>query len=387
MRRSSLPGWIACAILICVAPAAPPAAPTPRPAPTQSKEELVSPPHVDERVELLSIVFRLAGNPEYNMNRLPAYNKDIDTYFAPFTKLPAIQLAADLRKRRGIAYDAVMAMAVHISPPPAFEPLVPFTSGVPEPRWDPEDSSRFLKALRDFYKVTRFQRFYQAHEELYREAETRYAAGLAGFDPQWLARFYGVVPHGRYVILIGMNNGSGFYGPSVAYPDGRVDRYAILGAAGSPGDRVPAFAPEILPLLVHEFSHSFVNPAVKSAYRSYAGADRVFASAAQQMQRRAYANSQVMVDESLVRAGVILYLEAHGATAAEVAKRIDYERSLGFAWIGDLVGLLRGYNQQRDRYPTLASFMPEVEKFFDNWHAGTAPAAVSPAKAESQPQG
>ena len=41
-------------------------------------------PHVDERVELLSIAFRSAGNPEYNMDTLPAYSADIDRYFAPY---------------------------------------------------------------------------------------------------------------------------------------------------------------------------------------------------------------------------------------------------------------------------------------------------------------
>src|SRR5436309_10571183 len=38
-------------------------------------------PKVDPRVELLSIVFRLAGNSEYNMSPLKTYTADIDSYF------------------------------------------------------------------------------------------------------------------------------------------------------------------------------------------------------------------------------------------------------------------------------------------------------------------
>ena len=40
-------------------------------------------PRVDPRVELLSIVFRLAGNSEYNMSPLKTYTADIDAYFSP----------------------------------------------------------------------------------------------------------------------------------------------------------------------------------------------------------------------------------------------------------------------------------------------------------------
>lgn len=37
-------------------------------------------PKVDKRVELLSIVFRLAGNNEYNMDMFKNYVKDIHDY-------------------------------------------------------------------------------------------------------------------------------------------------------------------------------------------------------------------------------------------------------------------------------------------------------------------
>ena len=48
---------------------------------------------VDERVELLSIVFHLAGNPEYNMGRLDGYTGEIDRYFGPYKQHAAVVLA------------------------------------------------------------------------------------------------------------------------------------------------------------------------------------------------------------------------------------------------------------------------------------------------------
>ena len=40
-------------------------------------------PVVDERLELTSIVFRLAGAKEYVCDGVPEYMKEIDEYFAP----------------------------------------------------------------------------------------------------------------------------------------------------------------------------------------------------------------------------------------------------------------------------------------------------------------
>ena len=76
-------------------------------------------PRVDERVELLSIVFRLAGNSEYNMNLLPAYTVEIDRYFAPYKDHPAVVAAPAggnqkhwLRRRNGDGDFALRAAGI-----------------------------------------------------------------------------------------------------------------------------------------------------------------------------------------------------------------------------------------------------------------------------------
>ncbi len=105
-------------------------------------------PRVDERVELLSIVFRLADNFEYNMNTLPAYSSDIDRYFAPYKNHPAVQMAHMLEGKNGVGFDAVMVMAISLSPPPELKALVAFTPEIPDKRWG-ADAEKFLPLLRD----------------------------------------------------------------------------------------------------------------------------------------------------------------------------------------------------------------------------------------------
>src|SRR5438046_2918512 len=82
--------------------------------PTLGEPSLAS--RVDPRVELLSIVFRLAGNSEYNMSPLKTYTADIDAYFSPYKEHPAVVLARKLASERDVGFDTVMNLAVHLSP-------------------------------------------------------------------------------------------------------------------------------------------------------------------------------------------------------------------------------------------------------------------------------
>ena len=56
---------------------------------------------VDPRVELLCIIFRLAGNPEYNKAPACPYVRDVEARFGPFKDHAAVQMARTLRRRRG----------------------------------------------------------------------------------------------------------------------------------------------------------------------------------------------------------------------------------------------------------------------------------------------
>lgn len=65
---------------------------------------------IDPRVELMSIIFRLAGNPEYNQGRFTMYLKAIDERFGPHREHPLFPYVRNLRATRGVSYDAVMSI-------------------------------------------------------------------------------------------------------------------------------------------------------------------------------------------------------------------------------------------------------------------------------------
>ena len=83
-----------------------------------------------------------------------------------------------------------------------------------------------------------------------------------------------------------------------------------------------------------------------------------------------------MINESIVRAAVVRYLEAtQGHEAA--ARQVREETARGFAWTEGLSLLLGEYETQRARYPEFRAFMPRVVGFFD----GTARRMSSGQKA------
>lgn len=321
--------------------------------------------HVDERVELLSVIFHLAGSEEYNRGFL-SYSKDIDTYFATFKAAPAVAFAKSLADEKGVGYDAPMYLAVYLSNAPQLRPLVPFTDTIPEPRFGQADSIRMADLARQFFVVSKFHRFFQSHETFYSDAEQSLQPIVDRLDDSWYSRFFGVSSGGHFYVVLSPNNGAGNFGPHATLANGTEERYAILGCWSKSNTGQAVFRDEdYLPLLVHEFAHSFVNPEVDEHWKDFSGTDTVFALVSGAMRGMAYGNSNIMVKESLVRAAVIRYAQEHGESEAAVTESIRKEQANGFLWMPELVSLLRSFEKSRTRYATFDAFMPAVERFFD----------------------
>jgi len=95
----------------------------------------------DPRVELFSIIFRLAGNPEYCRSIVLAYVKDADKYFKPFRSHDVILLAKKLRSTRDVSYNAPMSLAIHLNDATELKERIPLQ---PRPasldrRWQPAE--------------------------------------------------------------------------------------------------------------------------------------------------------------------------------------------------------------------------------------------------------
>ncbi len=327
---------------------------------------------VDPRIELMSIIFRLAGNPEYNRGEVQPYVEAVEARFGPFREHAVVEMAQELRKTRGVSFDAVMSLAIHFKDPYSLEEEIPFEPrpAALERRWLVKEARTFLEKARDFVRVTDFASFVAEHEDLYRVTAERMQAVMDENEVEsWFNGFFGRLPDARFSIVLGLLNGGGSYGPKVIYPDGREDLYTILGVWMTDDHGLPLFNERVLGTVVHEFCHSFSNPVVDRHAEELEDAGlAIFPLVEQEMRSMAYSNWKTMMYESLVRSSVVRWdLARNGREAAD--RRIAWEEKNHFFWISGMSELLGTYEADRGKYPDLEAFFPEIRRFFDDYAA------------------
>jgi uncharacterized protein DUF4932/Big-like domain-containing protein len=322
---------------------------------------------VDPRVELVSLVFRLAGNREYSRCLVPSYAADVEKQFKPFSEHPTVKLARQLRQNRGVGYDACMGLAVLLtgtSEPRLALPLDPWPDFLDQ-RWDAPSASNFVAAAGQFVKDTGFNAFIKEHELLYRTSESRMRSLMdkeAHLD--WFNRFFGERPKAEFTLILGMLNGGSCYGPRCRDQAGREELFCVLGVWASDERGLPVFGKDVLSTVVHEFCHSYANPIIDRHTSELRGAgEQLYEPVAGRMRSQAYGNAATMLRESLVRASVVRYLNRYEGTKS-VEREISEQQTRGFGWMKELSGLLGQYESERDHYSTLESFSPRLVGFF-----------------------
>jgi hypothetical protein len=322
---------------------------------------------VDPRVELLSLIFRLAGNPEYNMARVESYAEDADKQFGKFRDDAVVNLARELCSTHGVSYDAVMSMAIHLTDAEYLKfklPLQPWPDGL-DKRWTAPDVSNFLASAQQFIKDSSFQKFIQQHRPLYQTTVARMQTLLdKEAHLEWFDAYFGQRPQAGFTVALGLLNGGGSYGPHFRAADGREELYCILGVWQTDKQGLPEFTRDTLPTVVHEFCHSYANPLIERHLAELqASGAALFEQVAGRMRSQAYGNGQTLLKESLVRACVIRYVRQY--EGEEAARRaIQAEKRNGFLWMQEMSDLLGDYEAHRDQYPTLEDFSPRLVTFF-----------------------
>lgn len=323
---------------------------------------------VDQRVELISLVFRLAGNAEYNFDFSKAYVKDLNDHFGKYKTHPLILFAKELSEK-GMGYSKVMFLAVRIARQNNRFSLIKATDNGLEGKWSNEDAEKFVTLLNDFYKVSGFDQFFSDHQSLYNEANIQFANAMTGFDQPWYPRYYGVKPGEDFKLVIGLANGGANYGPSVHPDNEKRIVYAIMGSWTYSEDGKPLFKKEdYRPIVIHEFNHSFINPILdqgSNEQKLKRSGEILIGALRKEMNLEGYDDWKSLINESLVRASVVRYMIDHKDDQKTVDTEILNQTNAGFIWINDLVTLLGKYESSRAQYPSFNDFYPQIISFFD----------------------
>jgi hypothetical protein len=319
----------------------------------------------DPRIELFSILYHLAGAPEYNFKKMPAYDATVDAYFASMREHPAV-LATKRIRGYGVGYFHPMNLAVHLTPPPELAERRPLD----QPghhlgrRW-PADSARpYLELVRAFYRDAKVAHFF-ANRPLADSAAAALRALVArDIDAKWLAEYVGHGSTIAFQIVPALLNGGAQYAVSYRAPDGVEDAYAVIGIYKTDGAGRARFDSEDADNIVHEFSHTFVRSHIETHLAALDSAARVlYPRVATKMRTAGYGESQALIHEQIVRAVVVRYLHAHrgpDAAAREAAAQME----AGFLLTNDLSALFAEYERSRATYKTLAELMPRIIAIF-----------------------
>lgn len=350
-------GWMMGGAATAAGPANPGAGPDPAPAPLTVR--------VDRREELFSILFRLAGSPEYRRAAASQYAYDVDAHFEPWKDHPAVRASRQLREIHSIGFDAPQSLLVYLD-----EQLRPRRALVPAPpgldrRWAKVDIPEYLARVRDFARISGFSDFFAAHAVYFRAVEQSLRAPLEAQGTAWFDGFFGHQAGAQSIVVPGLLNGPSSYGPRAEIEGAPPEFYQVLGMNRLDGQDLPVVDRTTVELLAHELAHSYVNPLLdRHQDRLGPALAKLYALVEAPMRAQNYAEPRTLGNESLVRAVTVLFAKDHtGPGRAEAVVREQIGRS--FWWTGDLARLLEEYRADRRAYPDLEAFIPRLAAFFE----------------------
>lgn len=327
--------------------------------------------NVDKRVELMSIVFRLAEAKEYMNDNIQLYASKIDNHFLSYKNHKLIEYTKLIRDVDGVAYDAVMSLAVHLQIENGKVKLNPdLDKNRVDNRWQRDILPKYINLLNDFYKKTKFDNFFKSNIEFYQKVENNFKTQVTdNVDFTWFGNFFGTKTPEQFNLIASLLNGSGNYGARTEFLNGKKEIFSIIGCWASDSLGIPLYSTSLNALVAHEFNHSFVNHLIDKFYLELQPqADIFFNLVENEMKAAKYGNTKIYLYENLVRACEIRYNIEHRDTLQNWWEEflLCGEKSNGFLWIDSLYNALTIYTENRNKYPTLESFMPEIIKVQNN---------------------
>lgn len=321
---------------------------------------------VDERTELMSVVFRLVGAKEYVNNQVGGYMTDVDNYFNPYKEDTVVKFAKVLREKFGVSYDAVMSMAVNLKIENNNVSLIDNVNlNDIDDRWQYDSIPKFTKLLNEYYQKSNFHFFYSQHEKLYSKSVANFNKNiLEKINLNWFDKFFGSKSHENFNIIISLLNGTGNFGAHTKIKGRKEELYAILGTCRTDSLGCPVYDGALTSTVIHEFNHSYCDRLISDNMSNFLPQAKILYELVKpKMLAMAYGEPQTYLCEILVRACVVKYLKENiNIKDKTINFKLEQERNKGFLWINNLYEGLSKYENNRKIYASLESYMVEIVK-------------------------
>lgn len=225
---------------------------------------------------------------------------------------------------------------------------------------------QFLDLLRDFAIQSSFNKFYVEHRQYYHEIidKTAENIGSTNFIDE-MENFYGIRQKSYDVVLVSLYNFVGF-GNSLLCFDGRREIYNTMGPK-SVENNLPFFGDEtyLKYMIRHEFSHPFVNPLTEKHWDLVKDYASKFESIPENARKNVCGDWQECINEFTIRAITTQLAFNESETCGK--QYYSKEKSRGVSYLDSLLATIKYYQQNRNIYPDLDSFYPEVLAVFKEY--------------------
>lgn len=298
---------------------------------------------VDRRVELVSIIFRIAGRPRYTLQATP-YAKAVDAKFG--ARRDASVIALTNRPDSPAGFELAPNLAVHLDDKLHFRlPLDPLPPTLK--RWTGLDAA-YVDAVRAFATETAVDDFLATQHDYIAKVE---AADRAFYDRYdllgWFDRVFGPRSQTKFQLVPGLLNGPMDYAARVELADGNDEIYVVAYLEQPDEAGVPTPTAASVPFVVHELCHSYTNPIVDAALDQIQPiAVPAIAKVADKLAAQAYNTDAIVLEESVVRALVVLWVRDQDPSLVET--EIVKQEKLGFVWTRPLADALAAARAKHD---------------------------------------
>lgn len=321
----------------------------------------------DPRVELIALVQRMSGSPEYRQAAGNEYLKALDKHFEPFAEHPVMASTRELRKDYSIAFDAPMSLALHLDSQFRLRvPLQPWPDGLDE-RWQGSNLPKYLQELKDFAEKSDFQAFWNEQQNHFQSLESACHQAFHDRQPdRWYLNSFGGAHAVSFRAVPTYLTGPMSFGVSMRNQGRLQESWQILGFHQMDAQGKPVAGESLEALLTHEMGHAFANPLVDAFGDSVdLYSNPLFAADEATFQRQAYGSGRIVAYESLVRAMVVSYLRRE-VSQAEAWQQARDDQMRGFGWVPELSALLETFLDRKDRSQSIQDFFPQIIALFKN---------------------
>lgn len=328
--------------------------------------------YVDERMELTTIAFRLAGAEEYNNYDGLAYLNEIDEYFAPFKDHPLMSYIREIREKYSIGYGYV--------PSTAFLFKIEGNSFVMRDDvdyeeyashgWEYDSIMHYLELLETFYYDTDFQSFFNTQADRVKITVDEAQQLLSTVDLDWFESFYG---EGLHTIdcYVGMAMGSNNFHLSDT-GEGFKNTTIVLGCL-SEVSGTPVISEKRVQVSVHEINHHFSSPIIEKMIIPFCidSFAVVYPRISAQMEKIGYGNEypDLALDEWLNQMFTDEYLIETNSWHAPFDICEDQEK--GFIWMDNILKFMSAFRENRKQYPHIQDFVPQLIDYINSLPTNT----------------